>query len=114
MQTRIGHNLVQQWIVGLIFAAALGCVTAQTQGSGKQFSTSAELLTLAADPKTHFDTVQVSRFLATLPTGERQALDHQLIALPHEELIVGVLLRVLRDHDEGAVGLIASHISSWK
>src|SRR5438046_977531 len=114
MQTGIGRRFIERWLLGLTFAAALGCATAQTPSKGKQFSTVTELLALAADPKTQFDTVQVSRFLGTLSAAERQAVDHQLIALPHEELIVGVLVRVLRNRDEGAVGLIASRISGWK
>jgi hypothetical protein len=97
-----------------MFAASFGGAAGQTPNRGKQVSTVSELLSLAADPKTVFDVVQVSEFLGKLPAAERRSVDHQLIGLPHEELLSVVLVRVLRTRDEGAAELIASRISAWK
>src|SRR5207302_7551610 len=106
--------LMQWWLVVLIFVAAVGGAAAQTRNRGKQVSTVAELLALAGDPKTVFDAVQVSRFLGTLPDADRRSVEHQLLGLPHEELIASILVGVVKTRDEGAVELIAARISGWK
>src|SRR5712692_6139369 len=112
MQPVTARTLMQWWLVVLMFIAAVGGAAAQTHG--KQVSTVAELLALAADPNTVFDAVQVSRFLGTLPDAERRSVEHRLIGLPHEELISSVLVHVLKARDDGAAELIASRISAWK
>jgi hypothetical protein len=114
MDSGILHKFVRRWLVGLAVATAFGCAAAQTRSDGKQFSTLAELLALAADPTTQFDTIQVSRFLGTLSSADRRGANHQLILLPHEELIVGALLDVLRTRDDSAAELIAPRLAGWK
>ncbi len=114
MHSRKSHSWISQSLVVVIFAAFCAGTEAQTRNPGKQVSSVAELLVLAADPKTIFDEVQVSRFLGTLSDAERRSVEHQLIGLPHEELIAGILVAVLKMRDEGAAELIASRVSGWK
>jgi hypothetical protein len=100
------------WLAVVTLAMISGTVAAQTRHP-KQVSSVAELLALAADPKTDFDAMQVFRFLAALPNGEERAVEHQLLRLPHERLIAAVLVHVLNTRDSDAAEVIASQVSGW-
>src|SRR5205085_1343698 len=73
MQLGTWCTLMRRWLVAIAVAVAV-CQSAagQTRRHPKQVSSVKELLALAADPKSDFDYMQVSRFLGTLPAAERQ------------------------------------------
>src|SRR5581483_4878299 len=78
----------------------------QPQTQSKPITSVQELINLASDPnaaKTNIDYQQVSRFLSSLTPPERQSVERQLIALPHEGLAGAAVVSEIRNRDVTAI-----------